>query len=86
MSKARIIEIEEQPKFKPFKLEITIESKEDLINLWNRMYLSNQSIDSFYPHGSSKLTLSKTDWKQSRIDAEVWNVLEDKAKELGLRK
>ena len=86
MSKARIIEIEEEPKFKPFKLEITIESEEDLVNLWNRMYLTNKSIDSFNPHGSSKLTLSKTNWKQSRIGADVWIELEDKAKELGLRK
>ena len=67
-------------------MEITIESEEDLINLWQRMYPSNQSIDSFYPGGSSKLILSKTDWKQSRIDTEAWNVLEDKLKELGLRK
>ena len=85
MSKAIIIEIEEQPKFKPFKLEITIESEEDLISLWQRMYLSNQSIDSLYPNGSDKLTISKTNWEQSRIDTDVWVVLENKAKELGLR-
>ena len=86
MSKVRIIEIEEQPKFKPFKLEITIESEEDLVNLWLRMGLNNRDIENSYTFGTSKLTLYKTNWKQSRIGADAWQILEDKAKELGLRK
>jgi len=85
MSKARIIEIKEEHKFKPFKLEIDIDSEEDLINIWHRMHLNDLAIEGFYPTGTSKLTTSKTDWKQSRIDIDVWNVLEVKAKELGLR-
>jgi len=86
MSKVRIIEIEEQPKFKPFKLEITIESEEDLVNLWLRMGLNNRDIENSYTFGTSKLTLYKTNWKQSRIGADSWQILEDKARELGLRK
>jgi len=86
MSKARIIEIEQEPKFKPFKLEITIESEEDLINLWHRMDLYNKEVGSFYPSGRSKRITSKTNWEQSRIEEDVWQILDKKAKELGLRK
>lgn len=85
MSKARIIEIEQQPKFKPFKLEITIESEEDLINLWLRMLVSYQKIESCYSSGISKHVPSKTNWKKSRVDADVFEKLANKAKELGLR-
>ena len=86
MSKAKIIEIVQELKFKPFKLEITIESDEDLINLWQRMDLSSQYIGDNYQSVIAKRVGSKTDWKQSRIDTDVWEVLEVKLKEFGLEK
>lgn len=46
MTKCRIIEIEEKPKFKPFKLEVLVESEDDLINLWYMMYTCNHRTGS----------------------------------------
>lgn len=36
--KCRIIEIDQPPQFKPFKIELIIDSENDLKNLWNIMY------------------------------------------------
>lgn len=46
MTKCRIIEIEEEPTFKPFKLEVLIETEDDLINLWYMMYTCNHRTKS----------------------------------------
>ena len=86
MSRVRIIEIEQEPKFKPFKLEITIESEEDLINLLVRMDLTNTNIEDSYKFSTAELKLSKTSWKNSIINEEAWRKLDEKVMDLKLRK
>jgi hypothetical protein len=41
------IEEKEKQEFKPVKLEILFESKNELINLWYRLNLSNCQVDKF---------------------------------------
>jgi len=88
MSRVRIIEIEQEPKFKPFKLEITIESEEDLINLWHRMDLNNSEVANSFPKcgGTSVRLVSGINWKNSRINADIWEKLNERATDLKLRK
>jgi len=82
MSKVRIIEIEQEPKFKPFKLEITIGSEKELINLWHRM---NISVNYFMDNGYYPEQIKCSPDYDSQFISEIWQELEVKAKEFGLR-
>lgn len=81
MTKCRIIEIEEKPTFKPFKLEVMIETEDDLINLWHRVNVS-RTFFANYNHGSDIKEITDIN---SNIEDDVYLLLDEKVIELGLR-
>jgi len=45
--KAKIIEKEKEKKFEPIVVELTIESEEELCDLWHRLNISPSTIEAF---------------------------------------
>lgn len=81
MTKCRIIEIEEKPTFKPFKLEVLVESEDDLINLWHRVSAPS-SVFVDYVHDTDIKEIINVD---SSVDDDIYILLDGKAEELGLK-
>lgn len=71
---------EKEKKFKPIVLEVTIESEEELCDLWHRM---NAVVGSFVSY------LFKDSLKYGLIDdteSVLYDILDDFAKKLNLKK
>jgi len=86
------------PKFKPFKVEITVETPHDLISLWARFNMSGEVLDAAANTRNTtkiKKIKMKGPWNDTfrkfvKEDPEgkrdVWEVLDDKLEELGIER
>jgi len=71
----------EKKEFKPFQFTIEIETEDDLRNIWHRFEINNSAF--FEASGGKSLTLPQhmKDGGKSKI----WDFLDEKAKESGLK-
>ena len=76
----KLINKEEEKRFKPFEVTILVESEEDLTNLWHRMNVSTRNINYNYLNAYNHAIFYINDGT-----TEFWRFLNEKVKELGIK-